>query len=357
MLGYQTCGAVTGTAGEALESFCRIIESSSEVVYADEGVAHFGVTLEAAADEATVSYLPVNWPGVVMMRTAGAIPKGADVFGARDGRIDGFGVGKKIGVAMDEATAAGDVIGVLAAGTLAPADPMTRRAASMVQWREDFLTGSVEDGHKFSETADKTDWLLTVIDDNPDEGEVCCVTDDAPGGILTLTTNDAANDSCELQLNGEPVKLAIGTRVRVGCRLAINDVDKANWFVGLAIADTTVMAGCTDRVGFECLHDGNIDCLVEQDSTESLVDTTSDITDGAVATMSSKAVVLEFEWDGVDSVRFYVDGALMTTQTDNGTTVLIPDDECLTPTICLNTSAAQVVTAFVDYIEVTSDRI
>jgi hypothetical protein len=101
---------------------------------------------------------------------------------------------------------------------------------------------------------------------------------------------------------------------------------------------------------YRCRHCGKIVSKVELKASEMPLDL------GAIATAATTAKTLKFEWDGVDSVRFYVDGVLKVTKTDNGTTVLIPDDEALTPTICVKTSAAQVVTAFVDYIYVAQER-
>ena len=354
---YRNFGPLTGTAGEDLAIFRRVKLSAGTLVYADAGEAHIGVTIDAVDSGAPVAYLPVNWPGVIQMTAAGAITAYADIYGAADGKIDDAAVGTKIGVAMQAATADGDMIPAMAAGTMAASD-LQSAIATKVHWAEDFFTGSTEDGHKFSETADKADWLLTVIDGGSDEGEVCNVADDAHGGILTITTNDAAVDSCELQLNGEPFALVVGKPLRWGIKLAINDVDKADWFVGLAITDTAILAGgVTDRVGFECLHDGNIDALVEQDGTENIADTGVNIADGSLATFDAKAHVLEFVWDGVDTITFIVDGVVTNTMTDNGTTIVIPDDEAMTPSICLETSATQVVTAWVDFNEVIADRV
>lgn len=357
MNSYENFGPLTATTGEAVEAYRRVKFSGGVLVYADAGEAHNGVTKYAAASGELVSYWPTNWPGVIPMTAAGAITAFADIYGAADGKIDDAAVGTKLGIAMQAATADGDMIPAMAAGTMVASD-LQSAIATKVHYVEDFFTGVTEDGGAFSETADKADWLLTVIDGQPDEGEVCNVADDAAGGILTITTNDAANDSCELQLNGEPFALAVGKPLRWGCKLAINDVDKADWFVGLAITDTAILAGgVTDRVGFECLHDGNIDALVEQDGTENIADTLVNIADGSLATFDAKAVVLEFVWDGVDTITFIVDGVLTNTMTDNGTTIVIPDDEAMTPSICLETSAAQVVTAWVDFVEVIADRV
>ena len=47
-----------------------------------------------------------------------------------------------------------------------------------------------------------SDWTITSTDGGGDSGEVIQITSGA-GGQLLITTNDAANDSEELQLKGE----------------------------------------------------------------------------------------------------------------------------------------------------------
>jgi len=347
-------GPLTGVAGEALAPYRRVKLSASTLVYADAGEEAVGVTgADYIASGELAAYWPMNAAGIIPVTGSKAITAGSTIYGANDGKVSDAASGNKLGTVLEAISAdggmAGAVLNVYSADALAGAN-----AAAV--YMEDWITGNTEDGGKISATADKGDWLVTVVDDGSDGGEVYIIQDDAPGGLLEIVTNDAASDSNELQLNGEPVKLAVGKKVTFEARVAINDVDKADWFVGLAITDTTVLTACTDLVGFVCDHDGNIDAEVRQDSTASKTDTTIDIADGAIATAATTAKTLKFEWDGVDSVRFYVDGVLKVTKTDNGTTVLIPDDEALTPTICVKTSAAQVVTAFVDYIYVAQER-
>ena len=52
-----------------------------------------------------------------------------------------------------------------------------------------------------------TDWTITSTDGGGDSGEVIQATSSA-GGALLITTNDADNDSEELQLKGEAFKLS-----------------------------------------------------------------------------------------------------------------------------------------------------
>ena len=151
---------------------------------------------------------------------------------------------------------------------------------------------------KFSELANLGDWLVTLVDGGGDNGEVIRVADDGVGGLLTLTTNDADDDSIEMQMNGEAWQLASGKDVVFEVRMKGADVSEFDWFVGLAITDTTVMGGVTDRIGFECPDStGDIDAISEKDSTQTTTDSTKNLADDTF-------VVLRFETSGTGTVRW-----------------------------------------------------
>ena len=219
---------------------------------------------------------------------------------------------------------------------------------------DDFIDGrshtpnnaSIASGQgKFSELANLGDWLVTLVDGGGDNGEVIVVADDGVGGLLTLTTNDADNDSIEMQMNGEAWQLASGKDVVFEVRMKGTDVSEFDWFVGLAITDTTTMTASSDRIGFECPDStGDIDAISEKDSTQTTTDSGKDLTDNTF-------VVLRFETSGTGTVRYYVNGALVAKHTTN-----IPEDEALTPTICIRNDGAAANTMTLDYILVARDR-
>ena len=199
---------------------------------------------------------------------------------------------------------------------------------------------------KFSETANLGQWLVTVVDDNPDNGEVVAVADDAVGGQLTLTTNDADNDALNLQINGEAWQAASGKTLIFEIRMKGTDVSEFDWFVGLAVADTDVLGGVTDRIGFECPDStGDIDAVCEKDSTQTSTDSGKDLADATF-------VVLRFEVHGTSKVKYYVDGALVATHASTN----LPEDEALTPTICVRNDGAAANTMTVDYVLVVRER-
>ena len=209
---------------------------------------------------------------------------------------------------------------------------------------EDFIAcGGV--GSIVSETENQAPWLATLVDGGSANAEVLKIADDQPGGVFVCTTNPAANDLNNLQLNGEMFKLASGKNLWFETKIKIVDVDKTDWFIGLAITDTTILAGTTDSIGFRCPdHTGDIDYVCEKDSTETAADTGANLSDNTW-------VRLGFKFDGINRVTFFVDGVPKAIVSTN-----IPDDEALTPSFEVRTSEASAHTMYVDYIKIVQFR-
>lgn len=107
----------TFTAGEALLPKRRVkVESGTttdpvEVVYADAGEQHIGVTgNESTADGAPVSVQPMNATGTYEGTASEAFARGAVLYGAADGKIADTSSGSAIGIALEAATADGDIV-------------------------------------------------------------------------------------------------------------------------------------------------------------------------------------------------------------------------------------------------------
>ena len=356
-LGYQVDGPFTGTSGEALEADRFVLLSGGTLIYCDGGEEPLGLTKRAVASGAIVSCEVLN--GNIKKVTASkAISAGSAIYVTTDGKVSDAAVGKQIGIAVRAATANGGISPAFIWGPRGGNDVFSGGAANTFRILDHFTTGVLEDGNKFSETADKAVWLKTSTDGSAGGVDVCIVADDGPGGILQLTCNAANADLEELQVNGSCVKLAVGKKLFFETSVALLDVDKCDFFIGLAAVDTAVLAGVNDRVGFEQLHDGNIDCLTEEGTTENLEDTLANIADcAAIANFAATKVRLSFLWDGVSKLYFFIDGVLKITMTDNGTTILVPDGVVMTPTICIktHTGAAAVQTVFADYIDIQGE--
>lgn len=135
-------------------------------------------------------------------------------YAARDGR---FGVGKRIGV----------------------------------QYFNDFLTSS-----RVDEGADALgEWTISATNSTEPT-----TTTDAPGGHVVLTNATADADMLQFQLNTESVKLGLGARADVAIRFKGNVASASAWCFGLAIKDTTLIAGASDVL------------LIRKDDTDTNID-------------------------------------------------------------------------------------
>ena len=137
----------TFTAGEALLPKRRVkIESGTattppEVVYADAGEQHIGITgNDSTADGSAVSINPINATGTYEGTAADSFAIGATLYGAVDGKISDTSSGSAIGIALEAATADGDVIEFMSfavlsttAATVSYADAGGQTAAATVE--------------------------------------------------------------------------------------------------------------------------------------------------------------------------------------------------------------------------------
>jgi len=100
----------TFTAGEALETFKRVKYSAGTVVYADTGEVYVGITEHYAASGAQVSVRLRTAAGTCLVVAAGTFAIGAELYGADSGMVDDAAAGQMFGIALEAATASGDVI-------------------------------------------------------------------------------------------------------------------------------------------------------------------------------------------------------------------------------------------------------
>ncbi len=115
-LGSYQEGVLTLEAGEALARYRRVkVESGTvkdpvEVIYADAGEQHIGTAEYAVADGDIAAIRPRTMSGSQLGTAAGAFSRGATLYGAADGKIDDASSGSAIGIALEAATADGDVV-------------------------------------------------------------------------------------------------------------------------------------------------------------------------------------------------------------------------------------------------------
>jgi len=147
-------------------------------------------------------------------------------------------------------------------------------------------------------------------------------------GQLLLTSGGTENNGIQIQPLGEAFSFASRYPCYFGARIAANDVDQVDAFVGLAITDTTMLAGCSDDIGFRTDDESAaLQFILEKDSNE---------TANSVDTLTNDGwVTCEWYYDGADYVYAYVDGTLQATVARSDAN--FPNDEHLTPTIALLT--------------------
>lgn len=222
-------------------------------------------------------------------------------------------------------------------GNLAYWDTHRRRlidaiGPDVVKYVDDFVHLPVDDT-----TGDPTAWDMTVVEVGA--GSSTAASADAVGGALLITSAGNENDGANLQLKGESFELTSDQVLYFGTKLQINDVTQTDLFIGLAITDTAILGGVTDRIGFESL-DGSTDLkfAVEKDSTETLsasIHTLVDATD----------VLLEFYFDGTN-LEVFVDGSSVATPAVTN----LPDDEELRVSVHFLTGEAVANTCQIDWI-------
>lgn len=217
---------------------------------------------------------------------------------------------------------------------------------------DDFL------GSKISSTTDLQLWDWTditstaavVIANGTDEAR------DEAGGFLQVTPVASSGDGANLQVNGEAFHFSTGQALFFETRVNFQDTSNMEVFIGLSVTDATIFGGVTDRFGFELSGDV-LSVVSEKDSNQKTVDT-------LITETNNDWIRLAFFWDGVSTVKAYVD------TNDNGdwdeevytfktsvTGDYIPDNMMLTPSIEHITGAAdEADVLWVDYVYCAQTR-
>ena len=191
-----------------------------------------------------------------------------------------------------------------------------------------------------------SDWTITSTDGGGDSGEVIQITSGA-GGQLIITTNDADNDSEELQLKGESFLINGNKRAFFSCRFKLSDATESDALIGLAITDTTAIDGVSDGIFFtKDDGDTNLDFVVEKDSTETET--------AAVATVADDTfITASFFVDPNASQVFY---AINNAEPVGVVNTNLPNNEELTVTLAIQAGAAAAKSLVVDYVNVLVER-
>lgn len=227
-----------------------------------------------------------------------------------------------------------DVKGKLIQGNVVYTDTHDKRILDAIGADVTRYVNEFTDGPGTDATFDD-DWTVTRVEVGA--GESTAIRIDGVGGVLQITTDAAENDGINAQAIGEAFKLASGNIVYCGFRLKASATTQNDFFVGLAITDTDILGGVTDRIGFEKL-DGvtDVKAMLEKDSTETL--------SASLATLDTSYHTYEFYYDG-STVEFFIDGVSKATPAVTN----LPNDEELRVSIHALAGEAVAKTFDVDF--------
>lgn len=204
--------------------------------------------------------------------------------------------------------------------------------ADVVKYIDDFVNVPVDDT-----TGDPTAWTCTMVEAGASNTTVASA--NISGGALLITTDANENDGANIQLNGESFKLTAGNPLYFGTRLKVSEATESDLFIGLAITDTDILGGVTDRIGFEKLDGATaLKFMLEKDSTETL--------SASIQTVAADTwYYLEFYYNG-STIEVFVDGVSVVTPAVTN----LPDDEELRVSLQYLAGSAGAKTCAVDFI-------
>ncbi len=173
-------------------------------------------------------------------------------------------------------------------------------------------------------------------------------------GVLSISTGTVDADSRNLQHGdgtnvSEIWKLQTGKRLACAAKLKLSDATDAACLFGLAITDTSAIAGATDGLYFRKADASTSLLLVsEKNSTESTVE---------VATMADDTFVeVAFSYDGVLTITAHVKLSTGVWQKKGSITDVLPNDEELAITLAVTNGATGAETFEIDYMDVVQER-
>ena len=172
----------------------------------------------------------------------------------------------------------------------------------VVKYITDFTSFPVDDT-----TGDPTEYTTTVVEAGT--GVTTIAQTDASGGQVLITTAAAEDDGGSYQLGAESFKTS-GNELYFGTKIATNEATQSDFFIGLSVTDTALLAATANAVYFECVDGGTgISAVTESGSTETQSDSLGTLAD-------DEFVELEFYYNG-SNVEFFINGTSVATHTAN----------------------------------------
>ena len=196
-----------------------------------------------------------------------------------------------------------------------------------------------------------SEWIVTEVDTDSDAAVANAITTGA-GGWLVLNVEADELDLTQLQWASEESSavvehflMASGKKTFMKARFKVSDATDTGILIGLAVTDTTVVAGATDGFYFRKADTStSLTCTMEKNSTEVSV---------TAATMANDTfVTVAVEYDGASTMKVWADGVHV------GTSVAVtaPTDEELTVSLGINNGVEGAEALTVDYIFIAQER-
>lgn len=177
------------------------------------------------------------------------------------------------------------------------------------------------------------------------------------GGAIVLTNAAADNDVQTVQTKAGGFTMSAGKKAWIAARLKVSDATQTDIVVGLTLQSDTDPSSSADGDGvtdgfFFMKDDGdtNWDLYVQKDAT------TGQKTTSAIATATTSYITLAAEFDGVQYVKYWVDGVHRGTVDLTSTPTTYIPDGALCVTIQCKNGEAVAKNLTVDYVLAAVER-
>lgn len=166
--------------------------------------------------------------------------------------------------------------------------------------------GRIDDFLSYAED----EWTVTVVSVGTGDSTIALTAGD--GGLLRVNT--AANENDGAQAQSDVISFNLTTTNNMWIDFAVDitdDVTQSDAFVGLAVTDTTIIAGVSNDIIYWHKDDGD----TNWDFTSRASSTSTDVTAAHTSVIDTR-VILGWHWDGT-TLTPYVDGVAKTDVTTN----------------------------------------
>jgi len=199
-------------------------------------------------------------------------------------------------------------------------------------------------------------WILTETAAGAGNAQRVDVDNSQQFGKLLLLTDNGDNDLENLQMTGEPWRYVSGKRLWFFCEYELSDANDGECFLGLALEDTSLIAGVTDGIYFDKAETATVlDFKVTKNST-----TTTNTITGTIADATAR--IAGFYVDSSGDIHAYegaasggIDG-IAEVATVQSSQANIPDDEDLMISLSIQTGTTAANSMSLDWLFACQER-